>query len=46
MYKCEWCGAEFDEPDEIPDGWFAYNPMVHLVCPECGEDQFYEMEDE
>lgn len=46
MYKCEWCGAEFDEPFREPAGTFLGNLMVHEVCPECGDDCFEEMEDE
>ena len=46
VYKCAWCESVFEEPEEVPDGWFAGNRMVHLVCPDCGEDEFYEVEDD
>ena len=45
MFQCKWCGAEFEDPEQIRDGYFAGNPMVHLVCPECGDDEFYEIEE-
>lgn len=45
-YRCEWCGAVFDEPLHEPAGDFMYNPMVHDVCPECGNDDFEEVYDE
>lgn len=46
MYKCECCGAVFDEPVHEDAGYFMYNHMVHDVCPECGNDEFEEMEEE
>ncbi len=46
MYKCEWCGAEFEEPFREPAGTFLGNLMVHEVCPECGDDCFEEIEQE
>lgn len=46
MYKCEICGAVFDEPLREPAGDFMGNPMVHNVCPECGEDYFEEADNE
>ena len=46
MYKCLFCGAEFEKPHPVPDGEFMFNLMVHLTCPECGEDEFEEMEDD
>lgn len=46
MWRCEWCGAVFDEPLHEPAGEFMYNPMVHDVCPECGEDLIEEVDDE
>lgn len=46
MFKCLYCGAEFDEPRRVPAGLFLGNPMVHEECPECGEDMFEEVDDE
>lgn len=46
MYRCLWCGTEFEDPAPVPDGEFMYNIMVHYVCPWCGEDFFEEEEDE
>lgn len=45
-YRCLWCGAEFDEPVHEPAGYFLGNPMVHDVCPECGDDDIEEAENE
>ena len=45
MWRCEWCGAEFDEPLHEPAGTFLGNLMVHDVCPECGNDDIEELED-
>lgn len=48
MYRCNWCGATFEEPDlrrytewhgEFPEPW-AVN-----VCPECGGEEIEECED-
>ena len=36
----------FNEPLHEPAGDFMYNPMVHDVCPECGEDYIEELEDD
>ena len=46
MYRCLYCGAEFEEPYREPAGTFLGNLMIHEVCPECREDEFEEMEDE
>lgn len=46
MYKCEWCGAEFDEPFREDAGTFLGNKMVHEVCPWCGADDIVEIETE
>lgn len=46
MWRCEWCGAIFPEPEAIPAGLFMFNKMVELVCPECGETDIIETEDD
>lgn len=46
MYKCLYCGAVFDEPFGEPAGAFMGNLMVHEVCPECGEDEFEEVDED
>ena len=45
MWRCYWCGAEFEEPDEEPEGHFMYNPVVSYHCPECWDDDIEEIED-
>lgn len=47
MWRCNWCGAEFEEPDSVDEGnHFMFNRLVSLVCPECGDDDIEEIEDE
>lgn len=46
MYRCLMCGAEFEEPLHEPAGMFMFIPMVHDVCPECGDDCIEEIEQE
>mgnify|MGYP006992093070 CR=1 FL=1 len=46
MYRCLYCGAEFEEPYREPAGTFLGNLMVHEVCPECREDEIVEIEQE
>lgn len=50
MWRCEWCKAEFEEPETSPsidpidrNAW--YGPMVHEVCPECGSEFIEEIEE-
>lgn len=46
MYRCEWCGAEFDEPRfVIEENDPYYGPRGREVCPECGEDQIEKEEE-
>ena len=45
-FVCLWCGAEFDEPESVPAGYFQFNPVVQLVCPECGQEDFERTSDE
>ena len=46
MYRCEWCGAEFEEPIfVVEEKSVYYGDMGRELCPECGEDQFEELED-
>ena len=48
MYKCEMCGAVFDEPlikegyEPMPD--FFYEPFGEPLCPICGQPYFKEMD--
>ena len=45
MYKCAFCGTEFDEPKQITErSWYEGWPMDERfsVCPVCGQDQFEE----
>jgi DNA-directed RNA polymerase subunit RPC12/RpoP len=51
MYRCEWCGLTFDEPDvlhrrEDLDG--ERGVWLHSVesCPYCGSDFLKEQKDE
>jgi len=37
MWRCEWCGAEFEEP--------AYRGFV-AVCPSCREEDITNIDDE
>ena len=51
MYKCDSCGAEFDEPRtyierENLDGERGIFYAQRAVCPYCGEEWFEEVEDE
>lgn len=54
LYKCDDCGAVFDEPDEFSwreemsgDGW-AWQTFTERYCPICGSQDFdrYYGEDE
>lgn len=47
MYRCDLCGAEFDQPvfrrwsEARPDGF--REPFCQAVCPRCGaEEQYFE----
>lgn len=50
MYRCEHCGAIFEEPLEkrwkepMPDGFFE--PWCVDVCPDCGEEGIEELFEE
>ena len=46
MKRCMWCGAVFEEPYLEPAEDFMFNRFVHEVCPECGEDDFEDLEGE
>lgn len=46
MYRCLWCGWEFDEPRRVEDGIFLGNIMIHEECPECGNDDFEEIKED
>lgn len=49
MYRCEICGAEFDEPyvrvgnEHMPDCWMERWKQV--LCPVCFEPYFNEIEE-
>ena len=54
MFRCNYCGAEFDEPyrhryRENLDGEFGIQDCCELLCCECGSDEIeevFESEDE
>lgn len=47
MFRCDWCGALFDEPDtrritenlDGENGWWTY---TEEYCPRCGSQDFEE----
>ena len=43
-FKCNWCEAEFDEPDTYCEyhGEPDRMPEVWACCPECGSTDFEE----
>lgn len=48
MYKCEACGALFDEPSVYPtrenlDGENGWETRTAESCPWCGEEWFREV---
>ena len=45
MYKCESCGAIFEEPADRKEqvGYEPYDVETFGVCPECGSEDFYEV---
>lgn len=48
MYKCENCGEEFEDPNNVEDFSSEYfgRMVTHYtnVCPCCGSDDFQEMD--
>lgn len=51
MYRCECCGARFDEPSRYPlrenlDGERGYETRIAESCPWCGDEWFEEVEDD
>lgn len=50
MYKCNDCGAIFDEPKEVQEcmgefwGAPAYDTFTY--CPHCGSDDFEEYDED
>lgn len=47
MFRCEWCGAEFEEPVFVVEERSAYyGDMGRELCPECGSDFIEELEDD
>lgn len=50
MFRCEWCGAEFDEPEiyccrENLDGENGWEIATRVRCPYCGEEWFRRVKD-
>ena len=41
MYRCEWCGTEFEKPK-----WRMTEDRHIQVCPHCGEPEIYDISDE
>ena len=47
MFRCDWCGALFDEPDtrrvtenlDGENGWWTH---TEEYCPNCGSQDFEE----
>lgn len=51
MYRCEWCGLTFDEPDvlrghENLDGEHGVETQTILCCPVCGAEDIEVTKDE
>lgn len=51
MYRCEWCGLAFDEPDvlrrrENLDGERGVETQTILCCPFCGAEDIEVTKDE
>jgi hypothetical protein len=51
MYRCEWCGLTFDEPDvlrrrEDLDGERGVETQTILCCPFCGAGNITEVKNE
>ena len=47
MWRCEWCGAEFEKPRfHVTEVTTFYGTMGIDVCPECGEDCIEEVRDD
>lgn len=49
MWRCECCGAMFDEPvaktvKENLDGENGWWESIEMYCPECGGDQIMEVQ--
>lgn len=44
MYKCNHCGAEFDEPERMVLG--IHQDEILIVCPKCGDDRISYLWDE
>lgn len=50
MYRCDNCGAEFDEPElhryrENLDDENGWETATRARCPYCGEEWFRRVED-
>lgn len=47
VFKCRWCGAEFEEPDRFREyhGERDRAPEIWSCCPECGSTDFDEADE-
>lgn len=55
MYRCNYCGATFDEPYELHTTYEDYygtysfasgTRLVLDVCPKCGSEEYEEYDEE
>lgn len=54
MYVCDNCGARFEEPEQerttyehyFGAEWSGGIPYVYEVCPDCGSEDFEEIDEE
>ena len=40
MWKCEWCGEQFEKPKWVKDGF-----VTKAVCPSCHEEDITDISD-
>lgn len=40
MWKCEWCGEQFEKPKWVKDGF-----VTKAVCPKCNEEDITDITD-
>lgn len=51
MWRCEWCGAEFDDPTDLRhlealDNDRGLEVQTLKFCPYCGDDNITEVKDD
>lgn len=51
MFRCDWCGGTFDEPDkqtvrENLDGEHGWWEHTEQYCPHCGSEDFEEEQED